>query len=195
LWVIGTVNIDETTYMFSPKVLDRAFVFEFRVTTAELASDPRRPSDVPAGDSAMLRSLVTIGRDDEWHQSQPHPDRQLIVRELQDVHALLAKSGHEFGFRVMAESLRFAAMYSKTGQRNTDEVLDLIAMQKLLPRLHGSRRQLEPVLRSLMTWAGLDEAAPDGEAEARSPRFPRTATKLQRMFASLQANQFVSFTE
>ena len=24
LWVVGTVNIDETTYMFSPKVLDRA---------------------------------------------------------------------------------------------------------------------------------------------------------------------------
>ena len=33
LWVIGTVNVDETTYMFSPKVLDRANVFEFRVST------------------------------------------------------------------------------------------------------------------------------------------------------------------
>ena len=29
LFVIGTVNIDETTYMFSPKVLDRANVIEF----------------------------------------------------------------------------------------------------------------------------------------------------------------------
>lgn len=29
LFVIGTVNIDETTYMFSPKVLDRAHVIEF----------------------------------------------------------------------------------------------------------------------------------------------------------------------
>ncbi len=29
LYVIGTVNIDETTYMFSPKVLDRAFTIEF----------------------------------------------------------------------------------------------------------------------------------------------------------------------
>ena len=25
----GTVNVDETTYMFSPKVLDRAFTIEF----------------------------------------------------------------------------------------------------------------------------------------------------------------------
>jgi hypothetical protein len=30
LYIIGTVNIDETTYMFSPKVLDRAFTLEFR---------------------------------------------------------------------------------------------------------------------------------------------------------------------
>ena len=30
LFVIGTVNVDETTYMFSPKVLDRANVIEFK---------------------------------------------------------------------------------------------------------------------------------------------------------------------
>ena len=30
LFVVGTVNIDETTYMFSPKVLDRANVVEFK---------------------------------------------------------------------------------------------------------------------------------------------------------------------
>ncbi len=36
LFIIGTVNIDETTYMFSPKVLDRANVIEFRVTADEM---------------------------------------------------------------------------------------------------------------------------------------------------------------
>ncbi len=36
LFIIGTVNIDETTYMFSPKVLDRANAIEFRVTYEEM---------------------------------------------------------------------------------------------------------------------------------------------------------------
>ena len=36
LFIIGTVNIDETTYMFSPKVLDRANVIEFRITPEEM---------------------------------------------------------------------------------------------------------------------------------------------------------------
>ena len=45
LIVVGTVNVDETTYLFSPKVLDRAFTFEFRTTTAR-----SRPSSAPADD-------------------------------------------------------------------------------------------------------------------------------------------------
>ena len=36
LFIIGTVNIDETTNMFSPKVLDRANTIEFRVTEDEM---------------------------------------------------------------------------------------------------------------------------------------------------------------
>ena len=195
LWVIGTVNIDETTYMFSPKVLDRAFVFEFRVTTEELAGDITRPSAVPAAEPAILRSLLATSRDDKWHESEPYADREQLVAELQEVHTLLAESGHEFGFRVMAESLRFAAIYSGMGRDDLNEILDLIAMEKLLPRLHGSRRRLEPVLRSLINWAGVDSAEPAGEAAAPPLRLPRTAAKLERMLASLEANQFVSFTE
>ncbi len=35
LYFVGTVNIDETTHMFSPKVLDRAFTIEFDVGSFE----------------------------------------------------------------------------------------------------------------------------------------------------------------
>jgi 5-methylcytosine-specific restriction enzyme B len=195
LWVVGTVNIDETTYMFSPKVLDRAFVFEFRVTTEELAGDTARPSSVPAADPAVLRSLLAISRDDQWHYSEPHAEREHLVEELRNTHALLAASSHEFGHRVMAESLRFAAIYSGCGREELDEALDLIAMQKLLPRLHGSRRRLERVLRDLMAWAGVPDVGDSTEQQVVGARLPRTAAKLSRMLASLEANQFVSFTE
>jgi hypothetical protein len=197
LWVIGTVNIDETTYMFSPKVLDRASVFEFRVTTEELAAELGRPSAISAADPAVLRSVLAISRDDQWHDAEPHVAREQLVDELRRVHALLATSGHEFGHRVMTESLRFAAIYSGSGRQDLNEVLDLIAMQKLLPRLHGSRRRLEAVLRALMGWAGVEGATENGETLTLegSARLPRTAAKLDRMLTSLQANQFVSFTE
>ncbi len=44
LFIIGTVNIDETTYMFSPKVLDRANVIEFRVSDDEMTKFLQKPS-------------------------------------------------------------------------------------------------------------------------------------------------------
>lgn len=46
LFIIGTVNVDETTYMFSPKVLDRANVIEFRMDAIELEGflgNPAKP--------------------------------------------------------------------------------------------------------------------------------------------------------
>lgn len=197
LWVVGTVNIDETTYMFSPKVLDRAFVFEFRVTTEELAPELQRPSSLPEADPAVLRSLLAVSLDDRWQDSKPHIARDQLVAELRTVHALLTKSGHEFGHRVMAESLRFAAIYLGCGRDDVNEVLDLIAMQKLLPRLHGSRRRLEPVLSELLAWSGAQDRSEDEEDRVHDEgaRLPRTAAKLRRMLASLRANQFVSFTE
>src|SRR5690606_8072426 len=46
LFVVGTVNVDETTYMFSPKVLDRANTIEFRVDSEDLSEGMRRPMPI-----------------------------------------------------------------------------------------------------------------------------------------------------
>ncbi|MBA3916315.1 MAG: DUF3578 domain-containing protein, partial [Acidobacteriales bacterium] len=54
LWIVGTVNVDETTYMFSPKVLDRANTFEFRVPTDEIRTIWRKPTRCEAGDPALV---------------------------------------------------------------------------------------------------------------------------------------------
>ena len=42
VYFVGTVNVDETTYVFSPKVLDRAFTIEFR--EVDFASYPAEES-------------------------------------------------------------------------------------------------------------------------------------------------------
>ena len=50
LIVTGTVNVDETTYGFSPKVLDRAMVIEFdEVDLAALRSGSSQEADVGDG--------------------------------------------------------------------------------------------------------------------------------------------------
>jgi hypothetical protein len=61
-------------------------------------------------------------------------------------------------------------------------------MQKILPRLHGSRRRLEPTLRRL-------SAACLSTPPEPAQRFPVSFDKIQRMLRNLMANQFTSFTE
>ena len=81
------------------------------------------------------------------------------------------------------------------------EALDLQVMQKILPRLHGSRRQLEGLLQKLGRYChhldaekagGTDDPTTWKPADAR---LPRSFEKLCRMLKRLRANQFVSFTE
>jgi 5-methylcytosine-specific restriction protein B len=142
---------------------------------------------------------LLVARDDAWHLQHHHPDRELLVSRLAHAHTILARSGHEFGHRVMYESLRFAAILSEAGIVDGDTALDLIAMEKLLPRLHGSRRRLDRTLRGLLEWTvHPDRSPPETPSDVGDDavhKMPATADKLRRMIETLHANQFVSFTE
>lgn len=186
LFVVGTVNVDETTYMFSPKVLDRAFTFEFRVTADELDAELQRPIAAGAGKQPQLRAFASLAERDDWQQQHPHPARDEIVATLRKAHVILASSNQEFGHRTLYEILRFCAFFAATGDTDGDTALDLAMIQKVLPKVHGSRRRVEPVLSDLAALA---------QGSGPVPRLPITHHKIGRMIESVRANQFVSFAE
>ena len=186
LVIVGTVNVDETTYQFSPKVLDRAFSFEFRVTTEELDGDLRSIRTAQAGSARDLQALHTVVHDADWHLTSPSPHTELPAL-LVDLHAEMSKVGLEFGHRTYRESMRFAAVLEAMGIDDEDEVWDWIVMSKLLPRVHGSRRQLEAFLDWLHKFAL-------GDDPNKPPR-PLVARKVGRMLVALRANQFAGFAE
>ncbi|OBG53669.1 McrB family protein [Mycobacterium sp. E735] len=186
LFVVGTVNVDETTYMFSPKVLDRASTFEFRVTSDELDAELQRPVAAPAGKDQRVRAFASLAERDDWQREHPHPARDEIVSTLREAHVILAGANQEFGHRTLYEILRFCAFFAATGDTDADTALDLAMMQKVLPKIHGARRRIEPVLTEL-------DALAVGPGPA--PRLPITHYKIVRMIDSVRANQFVSFAE
>ncbi|WP_207843023.1 MrcB family domain-containing protein [Williamsia soli] len=194
VFVIGTVNVDETTYQFSPKVLDRATTFEIRTETEDLADDVVRPSAILPGEVPHLRGLVELVLDDTWqrHNKSGPP----IATALRDLHGRLTDTDDEFGHRVFYESLRYAAALEQLGLNGRDRALDHIVLRKILPKIHGSRRRAEPVLKVLAAFA----VAPDGSREFSSvdpatAALPLSAAKLRRMLRSAEINQFVSFTD
>lgn len=200
VYIVGTVNVDETTYMFSPKVLDRASTFEFRVATDDLAQDAEKPIPCAAGDPGLVAGFLAITLDERWHLEHPAPYRDELAQYLRTLHTLLGETGFEFGHRVFYEAVRFAAMLAAAGEDQVEVALDRLVLQKVLPRLHGTRRRLEPVLSALGQFCFT--LSPDPQVRfdpenppAGNPRLPLSFDKVRRMTRSLRANQFAGFAE
>jgi len=71
LFIIGTVNIDETTNMFSPKVLDRANTIEFRITQEEMKTFLSNVKNIEmkgltAKGAGMAKSFLDIASNDSF---------------------------------------------------------------------------------------------------------------------------------
>ncbi len=153
LFIIGTVNVDETTYMFSPKVLDRANVIEFRATAEDISAFLDNPSavdmDILAGKGAAFGAAFVAEAATEVRLNAATAAE--LKARLTEVFAELKHIGAEFGFRTAYEISRFIHFHDKlTGEGwQFNDALDAQVLQKLMPKLHGSQRRLEPVLKAL----------------------------------------------
>jgi len=213
LFVIGTVNVDETTYMFSPKVLDRANVIDFRVAEDEMKTflqNPVKPDleALQGAGSGMAADFVRIATGD----TPATPHEQEINDTLMDFFKELKKTGAEFGYRTASEIHRLAGMLYHLTETDgnaweVDQIIDAAIIQKLLPKVHGSRSKLEPVLTALAELCLVDSAtektvllksfedAPADIATSDQIRFRLSLEKILRMRSRAIKDGFTSFAE
>ena len=117
----------------------------------------------------------------------------------------LKKIGAEFGYRTASEIRRFAAIINKIEPSWTiTEIIDVAIMQKLLPKVHGSRRKLEPVLKTLGTLClkdgnkfdeALTKLSENSDSITEIAKYPVSFEKIQRMYNNLISNGFTSYAE
>lgn len=246
LFIIGTVNVDETTYQFSTKVLDRANVIEFRMTEKEMhrfLENPGKPdlkeltgmgSEFGAAFVQAASSSVTLEA----------PIKSAFAAEMTHFFEMLKRHNAEFGYRTAHEAARLVHFFRILGDHPADNLhapdkvfdttsgelkpvegqtwfnaaMDTVVIQKLLPKLHGSRSKLENLLIDLALLCACDSStlaakltpAESDKKSGKSPsslladlekdsgakaRYPRSFEKLQRMLSKLRRDQFVSFSE
>ena len=188
LFVIGTVNIDETTYMFSPKVLDRAHVIEFKVTWDEIEDglEGAVPSELPALRPEQVEEFMRVSYHTE--KALPEEDHELLTEVLEDLHAALEGTRFVFAHRTARECLNFIASAKTLAKadivepRNTIDLIDLAILQKALPKLNGASGTLSKVLEELIKVSDKHDLELCKE-------------KLESMSRQLKADQFVSFIQ
>ena len=200
LFIIGTINVDETTYMFSPKVLDRANVIEFKISSKEMGAFLQEMREIDR--DSIISKAAGMGADfvtkackkDLAQDDEAVKMLQKFFDELKNVNA-------EFGYRSATEIFRFicqAKANDDTGEKMTDEeILDAAIVQKLLPKLHGSRKKLEPVLAQLwkLCFTGAGKDLNIAKENVEKAQYKESADKIRRMYESATANGFTSFAE
>lgn len=195
LFIIGTVNVDETTYMFSPKVLDRANVIEFRATADEIAGFLKSPApidmDALAGKgtgygrafvNAAISEVSLINLPPEICDGASRGAE--LQQRLTELFVELAPIGAEFGFRTAFEISRFFfhhAVLTGPGWQFKD-AMDAQVVQKLMPKLHGSDRKLRPTLAKLKLFCETHD-------------LKLSLAKTERMLERLSQDGFTSFAE
>ena len=238
LFVIGTVNIDETTYMFSPKVLDRANVIEIHaeetalekfLKRAEVSESDEAPRDYGISFLEAAR-MIRNEMGNEHVPELPPTVRVAAADHLMALFRIMKRGRGEFGFRTGKEVMAYLraahllvgpaaagqsdwAKVATTGEESHGAwmiALDEQILQKILPKLHGSRSRLSQLLGALATYCatGVEGSAlehfpgGDGASPKRvlsdakglaSPKFAKSYEKLSRMITVLVEEQFVSF--
>ena len=197
LFIIGTINVDETTYMFSPKVLDRANVIEFKISSDEMGNFLKEMKNVDrcsingkaagmGADFVNLANVKELDKDDD------------AVKTLQNFFKELKKVNAEFGYRTATEIFRYIAQAKKNddteNKLTNHDILDAAIIQKLLPKLHGSRKKLEPVLAQLWKLCFTEEVHIARENVDKAI-YKESADKILRMYEAANANGFTSFAE
>lgn len=198
LYIIGTINVDETTYMFSPKVLDRAHVIEFKIGAEEMALFLEADKMVNrlachstcadmTEDFLARTNTCAVGADTSSVQGTLNG----FFKELKSVNA-------EFGYRTASEIYRY--INNVGDELGEHGAIDTAILQKLLPKLHGSRKKLSPVLSALWKLCfaendGISIESVKDFAEVNGLTYKATAEKIHRMYKAVVDNGFTSFAE
>jgi len=205
LFLTGTLNLDEATHTLSRKVLDRANTLVLReVRLREEAASAEMPEAevtvTPEQRQAMFlyarAQTVAAAKAKLRSVSSPGGDfAEQVIHRLADANDILEPHGVHFAYRIRDEVLRYCANSfdsdgvglltpegTDNGEANLQIALDLQIVQKVLPRLSGTRENLEQAVRDLARWA-------------ERVQLPRTVRKLERMRLRLERDGFVTFED
>lgn len=196
LYLIGTVNMDETTFPFSRKVLDRANTIEFNAV--DLVPQFTKPKDNKAivVDNDFLKTDYLILNDCS--------DKEFVIsicKKLNSINELLKQADSQIGYRIRDEIVFYMLNNKNAGNLlTTDEALDNCLMQKILPRIQGNSVALKDLLILLFKEFLINDVSiknSDDMYELLADRdkfvYPKSAGKVAFMLKRLEEDGFTSY--
>lgn len=173
LYIIGTVNMDETTFPFSRKVLDRANTIEF--STVDLSADFYDGEAVPTLqlDNYFMKSEYVF-----FNQCNDHAQLvKSVCSNLQKLNEILETANAHVGYRVRDEIVFYMINNADTGLLEENDAFDNEIMQKILPRIQGSSASVKKMLCELFKYCAGDYEGYQTENDDISSKMLKAAKK------------------
>lgn len=153
LYIIGTVNMDETTFPFSKKVLDRANTIEFNKVDLSYSFDDEEDTTKYQNDNDKCRVYHNNFLKSEFLKIKDCKENKEIALKTIDrligINKILEKYDNHFGYRVRDEIVFYMIYAMKYDLMTFDEAFDLCMVQKILPKIGGSSSDTLEMLASI----------------------------------------------
>lgn len=219
LIVIGTVNMDETTFSFSRKVLDRAMSVEMNEVNYDSFLTDTTDDDLKAiveafeqNDDADLNALL-VDRHIEAREiiDDLGDDAKFTIDYLKRINALLEGTPFKLGYRAANEALIYLQASQELGQTDRIAALDNFTLMKILSRIEGDETKLKITdseadkKRIAKAEVNVDEAKQYGDLniltalrhiitnQLGEQDMLHSVKKIDSMLSQLKRDHFVSF--
>jgi hypothetical protein len=201
LIVVGTVNMDDTTYQFSRKVIDRAMTIEMNEVNLNDMFDIEKPDALSYREDVVDKGwfFAPFAQSNNALQQMNNDERELLAKKIKatigqtyadgtttpdSLETILCKTPFRIAYRVVNELiLHFYALRQENKEAEFEELynkaLDNILMMKVLPRIEGNEDLVKEPLAQLATWT---EVA-----------YPKANAKIIEMRERLELSHFTSF--
>lgn len=201
LYIIGTVNMDETTFPFSKKVLDRANTIEFSYVDFNL------PESISSNEAEAVEVKNEFLRSDYLKLRIDCIDKWEAVKkfnyDITKINSVLEKSDSHFGYRMRDEIIFYMLYNDEFGLLDEKEAFDNQIMQKILPRIQGSSESTANILRELFKICAGSFINNNGQIDGQKMKsyldnkgiadYPKSAEKICRMLRRYEDDDFTSF--
>lgn len=202
VYIIGTVNMDETTFPFSKKVLDRANTIEFSDVDLSLGKQTLESESVMSISVNNEYLKCTYMNFADCYTDNPDNIDKVIVL-LDRINNALKVIGAQVAYRVRDEISYYVTYAQKFELLSFEEAMDHALLQKILPRIQGSSLSLRRVFRELFKIMAdnsnfednelLDQIEVYMQQSATSCRFPKSAQKVAFMLRRYEEDGYTSY--
>ena len=141
LYIVGTVNMDEASRPINQTLIDRVYAMAYEHDALTLTGQDTAPAPTTAPNSFLQTVYFRL---EQWDREQLLPWFSLF----EELNKLLMRANAYMGYRLRNDGVLYLMHARHTGLSET-MALDHVIAHKLLTRVQGSARNVQPVLSAL----------------------------------------------